>query len=103
VRTVPKAVIEAGLVERGIAAELAARAAEESRGRPGRAIAFAARPDLMGDRGRLLERCARIAAARNPERFSYAGQLADGFRRDRAAVFGELDAWEAFWEERLRT
>ncbi len=103
VRVVPKGEIEAALVARGIAPDVAARAAEASRGRPGRAIAYAAKPDLMGDRGRLLERCARIAAARTTERFQYANQLAEGFRRDRNAVLGEIDAWEAFWEERLRT
>ena len=56
----------------------------------------------MGDRGRLLERCRKIAAARTSERFTYAGELAERFRRDRLLVMAELDAWEAFWEEQLR-
>jgi DNA polymerase-3 subunit delta' len=102
VRTVPRAVIEAGLVERGVDPEAAAVAAEAARGRPGRAIAFAARPDLMGDRGRLLEKCARVAQSRAVERIRYAEELTDRWRRDRALVTPELDAWESFWEGRLR-
>lgn len=102
VRPVPRPVIEAGLAARGIEPAIAARAAEASRGRPGKAIEFAATPDLMGDRARLLERCGRIAAARTGERFTYAGDLAERFRRDRNQVAAELDVWEVFWEERLR-
>lgn len=102
VRTVPRAEIEAGLIERGVEPALAAAAAEAARGRPGRAITFAADPDLIGARERLLERCAQLAAAPTSERFEYAGKLADRWRSDRAQVAPELDAWEAFWEERLR-
>ncbi len=102
VRPVPRAAIEAGLVERGFDRELAARAAEASRGRPGRAIAFAAQPDLMGDRGRLLERCARVAGSPLRERFAYAADLAERWRKDRHAILAEIDTWESFWEERLR-
>ncbi len=102
VRPVPRATIEHGLVARGIDRELAARAADACRGRPGRAIEFAAHPDLMGDRGRLLERCARVAAAPLRERFAYASDLAERWRRDRYAILAEIDTWESFWEERLR-
>ncbi len=102
VRAVPRPVIEAGLVARGIDPTLAARAAEASHGHPGQALTFAASPDLMGDRARLLERCAKVAAARTTERFTYANDLAERFRRDRAQVGNELEIWEAFWEQRLR-
>jgi len=102
VRPVPRARIEAGLVERGFGPELAARAAEASRGRPGRAMEFAQHPEMMGDRGRLLERCARVAAGPLRERFTYAADLATRWRNDRHAILAEIDAWEAFWEERLR-
>jgi hypothetical protein len=102
VRHVPRLEIEAGLVSRGIEPALALRAAEASKGRPGLALQYANQPDLMGDRARLLERCARIAAESTAERFKYAGELAERFRRDRVAVGAELDVWEAFWEERLR-
>ncbi len=102
VRTVPRAEIEAGLMERGVEPALAAAAAEAARGRPGRAIAFANDPDLIGVRERLLERCAQMAGASTAERFDYAGKLAERWRSDRAQVAPELDAWEAFWEERLR-
>ncbi len=103
VRPVPRTSIEEGLIARGYDRELAARAAEASGGRPGRALQLAEQPDLMGDRERLLERCARIAAARWAERFSYANEITDRYRKDRNSVVPELDAWEAFWEERLRT
>jgi DNA polymerase-3 subunit delta' len=102
VHPVPRAEIEAGLVARGVEPALAALCAEASRGRPGRAIQFAAQPDLMGDRSRLLERCARVASEGTPERFRYASDLAERWRKDRIAIGGEIDLWEAFWEERLR-
>ncbi len=99
---VPRAEIEEGLVARGVEPSLAVRAAAASHGRPGRAIQFAAQPDLMGDRARLLERCARVATEGTGDRFKYANDLAERWRKDRAPVQVELDTWEAFWEERLR-
>jgi DNA polymerase-3 subunit delta' len=102
VRPVARAEIEAGLVGRGIAPDLAARVALECHGRPGKALTYATDPNLMGDRGRLLDRCRKITAAKTSERFTYAGDLAERFRRDRAPVLAELDTWEAFWEEQLR-
>ena len=102
VRLVPRAEIEAGLVARGFEPTLAARAAEAARGRPGIGLDFAADPDLIGARGRLLERCARVAGERTRERFEYAADLAEKWRRDRNQVAPEMDAWESFWERELR-
>jgi len=102
VRPVPRAAIERGLAERGFDPVIAAEAAEASRGRPGRAIEFARHPDQMGDRGRLLTRCATVAAGSIGPRFTYAADLASRWRSDRLAILSELDVWEAFWEERLR-
>ena len=102
VAPVPRAEIEAGLIARGIEPGLAQRASAASHGRPGAAIRFAEQPDLMGDRARLLERCARVASEGTAERFKYANDLAERWRKDRAPVQVELDTWEAFWEERLR-
>jgi hypothetical protein len=56
----------------------------------------------MGDRARLLDRCAKVVAARTTERFTYAADLGERFRRDRAQIGAEVDVWEAYWEERLR-
>jgi DNA polymerase-3 subunit delta' len=102
VRLVAKDEIRAGLIANGIEPALASRAAEASGGRPGRAIVLANQPDLMGDRTRFLERCARVASEGWVERFAYASEVTDRFRRDRASVVPELEAWEAFWERRLR-
>jgi DNA polymerase-3 subunit delta' len=103
VRPVARQEIEDGLIARGVEPALAARAAAEARGRPARAIAYSERPDLMDDRGRLLDRCAKIAAARTIERFNYAEDLSRRWRSDRNQVLAEIDVWEAFWEERLRS
>lgn len=100
---VGRALIEEALVARGVGRDLAAGAAEAARGRPGRAIAFAAQPDLMADRGRLLERCGRLAGASLGERFKHASGMAERWRGDQAGLLAELDAWESFWEDRLRT
>ncbi len=101
VRPVPRDEIQRGLREMEYAPEIAARAAAESRGRPGRAIAFAQEPGLMDDRARVLALCGKIAAARTPERFRHAEALAERYRRDRSSVTNELEAWETFWEQRL--
>ena len=93
--------IEAGLLARGIEPAVAHEAAVAARGRPGRAIAFAEKPDLMGDRGRLLQRCERIAASPLSERARYATELVERWRADRATVMRELAIWEEFWEENL--
>lgn len=100
---VARAEVEEGLLARGIDGAIASRAAAESRGRPGRALSFAERPALMDDRGRLLARCAELAAARASDRLAYAGDLAERWRRDRQLVHAELDTWEDFWEGRLRS
>ena len=102
VSLVPDATIAEGLREHGFDAEVAERAAGEARRRPAEALAFAGQPDLMDDRGRLLARCAEVASSRAAERMTYAGDLAERWRRDRELVLTELDVWETFWEGRLR-
>jgi DNA polymerase-3 subunit delta' len=94
-------VITAGLREHGYG-EWAEAAAAAARGRPGRALRFAREPGLMGDHERLIKRCSRLAAGGLPERFRYAQELQERWRNDRTLVAGDLDAWEAFWEGRLR-
>jgi DNA polymerase-3 subunit delta' len=100
--TVARATIEEGLVARGIEPAVAETAAAASHGRPGRAVTFAADPGLIGDRARHLERCARLAGAKLSERFRYSEELRERWNRDRSLVQVELDAWEEFWETRLR-
>lgn len=104
VRPVATWIIEAGLVARGHDAQTARAAAEAARGRPGIALSFAERPDLMGDRERLLKRCGRLAGSPLRERLRYAEELTARWRgeRDRAGILRELESWEQFWEEDLR-
>ncbi len=102
VSLVPDDAIADGLRSRGFPPEVAERAAAEARRRPADALAFAEQPDLMDDRGRLLDRCAELAGARAAERMTYAGDLAERWRRDRELVLTELDVWETYWESRLR-
>ena len=99
---VPRAEIEAGLLDRGVEPSLAALAAEESRGRPARAMVVAANPDEMNLRGRRLEHIARIASESTGGRFREANSLAERFRKDRGPVLAEVEVWESFWEARLR-
>jgi DNA polymerase-3 subunit delta' len=102
VRPVPRAEIESALLGRGIEAGIAARSAEQARGRPGIALALARQPDLLDDRERLLHRCAEIAAAPISRRFEHAQDLARRWRSDPQGVLKELGAWEEFWEIALR-
>lgn len=100
---VPRNTIESALLERGVDPALAATAAEAARGKPGRALAFVAQPDLIGDRDRLLKRCERLAAAPMAERIKYSEELRERWMRDRNSVLNELDLWQDFWEARLHT
>lgn len=103
VRPVPTAQLRAGLEARGLPPETAEAIAEAARGRPALALAYAERPELMEDRRRLLERCRTLVHADASTRLAYAGELAERYRRDRQLVTAELDAWETFWEEALRS
>lgn len=103
VRPVGRKELETGLLARGVDPALAARAAAQARGRPAAALAFAANPEEMDVRERLLERCRRVATERRAaDRLAYAEELAERWRRDRASVAPELAAWESFWEDRLQ-
>ena len=101
VRTVARPLIAAGLRERGIPESVAETAALAARGRPGLAIAFAAEPNLVGDRERHLKRFGTLAAAPMNERLRYSDDLAKRARDDRAHVANQLEIWEAFWEGQL--
>ena len=104
VRTVATWIIEAGLAAQGYESATAKAAAAAARGRPGIAVSFAAKPDLMGDRERLLKRCGRLAGSALRERLRYSDELTARWRgdRDRAGILRELESWEQFWEEDLR-
>jgi DNA polymerase-3 subunit delta' len=102
VRPVARQQIEEALVARGVEAQVAARAAEQARGRPGIALTLAAQPALLDDRQRLLDRCAEMAAAPIVRRFEHAQDLSRRWRGDPQAVLRELAAWEDFWELELR-
>ncbi len=99
---VARETIEAGLVARGLDPTAARAAAGASRGRPGRALTFAANPSLMEDRARVLQRLARIAAGSFRDRVRYVDELRERWTRNRADALADLEAWEALWEEALR-
>ncbi|MFN0148615.1 MAG: ATP-binding protein [Dehalococcoidia bacterium] len=101
-RTVPRPVIEAGLLARGASATLAAASAAAARGKPGLAVGYAAEPDLIASRERVLQRCGRLSAAGTGERFRYSQDLTERWRRDRAQIHSELALWEDFWEAQLK-
>lgn len=102
VRTVPRPTIEAALLARGAERALATEAAAAARGKPGLAVAYAAEPDLIASRERVLQRCERLSGARVSERFRYSLELTDRWRRDRAQVHSEMNLWEDFWEAQLK-
>jgi DNA polymerase-3 subunit delta' len=101
IRPVARSEIEAALLERGVEAAHAAHAASASRGRPALALRYAAHPDAIADRERVLQRFARLAAAGVVERFRYSDEVRDRWERDRMGVHADLDAWDVFWEEHL--
>lgn len=102
VRPVAREAIEAGLRGRNVAAETARAAAIAARGRPARAIRFATEPSRIDDLERVRARLCQIAGGTLPEKMKYTEELSERWRRSRADIHAELDAWEASWEEALR-
>jgi DNA polymerase-3 subunit delta' len=102
IRPVPRAAVEAALLERGYDPAIAKAASEQANGRPGLALRLAQEPSLLDDRDRLLDRFAEVAAGGLKDRFAYADRLADRWRGDPAGVRKELATWDYFWERELR-
>lgn len=98
---VPRAVIEQGLLGRGVDAERAATLASASGGAPGWAIAAAAQPKLLAERLEAIEGALHWVGAAPYERIVAAVKLGDGFTKRRPATFRELEVTLGVWRDAL--
>ena len=94
-------IIEQELLLRSIPPEVASKATKAANKRPGEAIKFSQYPDLIETRIIKLENCKNIINSGNNDRFQYASELANNWRKDRSMVYEELEIWSSFWEENL--
>ena len=94
-------IIEQELLLRSIPPEVASKATKAANKRPGEAIKFSQYPDLIETRIMKLENCKNIINSGNNDRFQYASELANNWRKDRSMVYEELEIWSSFWEENL--
>ena len=95
------AVVEAALVERGVETLRARDIAALSDGAIGWAMAAAHDPALTEDRAQSRARAREWIASDTYHRLVTATLLADGFTKDRDAVFAELLAAQRAWREIL--
>lgn len=87
-----------GLAERlEIPAEQAQLLAHLSGGRPGLAIHLQQNPELLEQRGSLVEDGLRLLAQSRAERFSYA----EGLAKDKELVRSTLLVWASLWRDLL--
>ncbi len=99
---VPRQQLVERLVEvHGADQETAERLARLSRGCPGWAIRALNDPQLLEQRQVELERIVEISQAQLPERFTYAGELATRFGRDRESARELLYLWLGWWRDLL--
>ena len=102
-RSVPAEVIALALMERfGVEDEaLARKLARLARGCPGIAVSMLADPTALDRHAQAALRLSGVLAGSLEQRFRYARDLAGSFRRDREAVFAELDLWLEWWRDVL--
>jgi DNA polymerase III subunit delta' len=91
--------IEAALRDEWQAGEMAPWLARVSRGRPGWARRALDDETLAAARREASERIAGVAVANLEARFSYAGELAGLFTKDRQAVYEKLELWREWWRD----
>ena len=103
-RPVPFAVLESALIERyGASPDTAATLSRRARGAPGIAISMQSDP-TSGDRhDQALLRILGVLTGNLEERLRYARELSAQFRRERDAVYAELDLWSDWWRDALLT
>lgn len=95
--------IEAGLIDRGTAAEQAAVLARLAAGRPGWALEAAARPALLAKRDEALDAARSLAEMDLAGRIDVAEKLSATFKRDRATVDETLAQWLSWWRDIVLT
>jgi len=91
--------MEAALRDEWQAGEAAPWLARVSRGRPGWARRALDDETLMAARREAMERIAGVAVADLEARFSYAGEMASLFAKDRQAVYQGLELWREWWRD----
>ncbi|MCS7206900.1 MAG: hypothetical protein NZ951_03060 [Dehalococcoidia bacterium] len=107
----PETLVQALQERWGASAEEAHLAARLAQGRLGWALRFLGKvsdqdtihshPLTQAEREGLLEEFARLAGASLRERFAFAQQLAERWRRDRQWVLDTLDLWALWWRDLL--
>jgi DNA polymerase-3 subunit delta' len=70
-----------------------------SHGCPGWAIEAAGHENILEQRQEELDGIVRIIKADYEERFDYVGKMAEGFTKNRAAVYDILDRWLDYWRD----
>jgi DNA polymerase-3 subunit delta' len=96
---VAAAEVEAGLVERGTAADQAAVLARLAAGRPGWALEAASTPAALAKRDEALDAARSLAEMDLGGRIDIAEKLSSAFKRDRAAVDETLAQWLGWWRD----
>jgi len=96
----PEAEIAAVLSEdNALDGERAALLARLSQGRLGWALRARDDAEIMAGRKLEIERLLELCRAGYEERFAWAGELADAFRRDRQSVWDRLSLWQGWWRD----
>jgi DNA polymerase-3 subunit delta' len=101
-RPVPTDQIAAGLSSKHAAnPEDAETFARLSNGRPGRAIELLEGPAAVGHYDQMVQRIIDASTSSLEGRFRYARELSGQYRKDRAAVEAELQAWSSVWRDAM--
>lgn len=79
--------------------ERAALLARLSHGRLGWALRARDDAEIMAGRELDIERLLELCRAGYEERFAWAGDLANAFRRDRQAIWDRLSLWQDWWRD----
>ncbi len=92
--------IERMLVERHNAdPDIAGMLARIARGRPGWAIGNLDDPTALDSRNQMALRIVSALTGDLEERFRYARDVSNAFRRDRPAAMSEVSAWLEWWRD----
>ncbi len=96
---VPAEEIEEALVAGGVDREEAHLLARISGGRAGWAIEAGQRPESLEERRQALSWMGALPAASRAQRFAWAEELANDFRKSRGRVTAVLQYWASWWRD----